>query len=519
MIQIRKTWSLRLKIVIVGILLPAVLLFVLMMRYVSGTKEKNLAAFTDKARTICMVSESFRTEMEKKWELGLFSPEQLKEYGEKGEMEKILASVPVFSALAGLMSQAKEGGYIFKVPRLQARNPQNLPDAVESRVLETITRNNLSEHYEIDPEMNAVRYFRPVRLSQSCLICHGNPADSVRLWGNDQGKDITGAKMENWKSGEIQGAFEIIQSLDAADRQLNESVKDASAFAAAGLFVMALTFATLVIRIVSNSVMIPLREIISSISEGSLGLLKMAHHVADSGNRLADGSMSQAASIEQSATALEEVNAMTRSTAGNIRQTSEVAQEVLKSVETAQDRMKRMSDAIAAIRESSDQTVSIVKTIDEIAFQTNLLSLNAAVEAARAGESGAGFAVVADEVRSLALRSASAAKETTRLIEQSRKNSGRGVSAAGEVKEILDTVIAGVGKVSQLASEISAAGGEQAEGVNQVSIGVSQIGSVTESNTAVAEEVASAGRELSEQADELSRLVEKLSDIAGNRKK
>lgn len=325
--------------------------------------------------------------------------------------------------------------------------------------------------------------------------------------------------MENWKSGEIHGAFEIIQSLDAADRQRNESVKDASVFAGAGLFLMALIFATLVIRLVSNAVMIPLREIISSISQGSQGLLKMAHHVADSGNRLADGSMSQAASIEESATALEEVNAMTRSTAGNIRQTSELAQEVFQSVETAQDRMKRMSDAIAAIRESSDQTVSIVKTIDEIAFQTNLLSLNAAVEAARAGESGAGFAVVAEEVRSLALRSAAAAKETTRLIEQARKNSGRGVTAAGEVKEILDTVIQGVGKVSQLARDIAAAGGEQAEGVNQVSIGVSQIGSVTESNTAVAEEVASAGRQLSAQADELSRLVEKLSDIAGNRKK
>ncbi len=514
-----KTWSLRLKIVIVGILLPAVLLAVLMMRYISGTKEKNIAAFTDKARTICLVSESFMTEMEKKWEMGLFSPDRLKEYGEKGEREKILASVPVFSAISGLMTQAKEGGYIFKVPKFQPRDPKNQPDEVESRVLEIMTRNNLSEYHEIDPALNAVRYFRPVRLSQTCLICHGNPEDSMKLWGNDQGKDITGAKMENWKSGEIHGAFEIIQSLEIADRQLHESVKDASVFVIAGLLFMALIFATLVIRLVSNSVMIPLRDIVRKISDGASGLLKMAHHVADSGNRLADGSMSQAASIEESATALEEVNAMTRSTAGNIRQTSEVAQEVLKSVETAQDRMNRMSEAIASIKESSDQTVSIVKTIDEIAFQTNLLSLNAAVEAARAGESGAGFAVVAEEVRSLALRSAAAAKETTRLIEQARKNSGRGVRAAGEVKEILDTVIEGVGKVSQLARDISAAGGEQAEGVNQVSIGVSQIGSVTESNTAVAEEVASAGRQLSAQADELSRLVEKLSDIAGNRKK
>ncbi|MEE4357238.1 MAG: methyl-accepting chemotaxis protein [Desulfococcaceae bacterium] len=516
MIRIQK-WSLRFKIVSIGVFLPAILLGVLLKMYILESKEKTLTAFRDKARAVCLVSESVRIEMEKKWEMGLFSLDTLRHYGEKGDMEKVKAAVPVFFSMEVAMQHAEKNAYIFKVPRFQPRNPQNRPDTLEARVLEILKNENLDEYYETDPQMNAVRYFRPVRLTESCLVCHGNPESSSELWGNDRGEDITGAKMENWKSGEMHGAFEIIQYLDAADRELDASVRKTSGIIFTGLLVMALIFATLVVHIVSDSVIRPIKDIISKVSGNSAELLKTARHVADSSNRLADGSMSQAASIEESATALEEVNAMTRSTAGNIRQTSEVARNVLQSVETARERMDRMSDAMSSIKESSDQTVTIVKTIDEIAFQTNLLSLNAAIEAARAGESGSGFAVVAEEVRSLALRSAAAAKETTQLIEQSQKNSGRGVEAAGEVKEILLAVVEGVGKVSELAAEIAAASGEQSEGVNQVSIGVSQIGSVTELNTSVAEEVAAAGRELSSRADELNRLLGKLADIAGKK--
>ncbi|WP_207687085.1 methyl-accepting chemotaxis protein [Desulfonema limicola] len=508
-----KKWSLRGKIVITGIFLPAVLVIFLMQMYIKESDQRSLAAFSDKARIICLTSESILEEMEEKWDLGLFSMEQLKTLAKNNEINKIFETVPVFTAMSAAMRKADKGGYVFKAPRFNPRNPDNKPDETESRILKIIKNQNLDEYYEVDEKINAVRYFRPVRLSESCLICHGNSDDSEKLWGNTQGKDITNYPMENWKKGEIQGAFEIIQSLDESDRLLAESVKKALAVVIISLILIALFFATLAIRILSHSVTMPIRRIIDKVSSASFILSEEAKNVAKSSEELADGAMSQASSIEQSATALEQVTAMTKSTALNVKKTSQVAREVLASVDTAKVSMERMLDVIASIKKSSDQTVSIVKNIDEIAFQTNLLSLNASIEAARAGETGAGFAIVAEEVRSLAMRSASAAKETTELIKQSQKNSESGVTAAKEVKDILKKIIDLVNNVNTLAQEISIASSEQAEGVKQVNIGVSEIGSVTQANTDVSEEVALASRELSKQADNLNNMVKTLAGI------
>ncbi|MFA6898958.1 MAG: methyl-accepting chemotaxis protein [Desulfurivibrionaceae bacterium] len=510
-----KQWSLRGKIVLVGVLLPTLLIVVLLRLYSTESREKTLNAFADKARGICLTAESTRQEMEAKWELGLFSAEQLREFAAQGHQDKVLAAVPVVSAWNAAMRKAQEGGYTFKVPKFKPRNPKNEPDPLEAKALKLMTDQNLDEYYEVDPAMNAVRYFRAVRLSATCMLCHGDPATSQALWGNSNGTDPTGGPLENWKVGEIHGAFEVIQSLDAADKQLSASISKAIWLVAVGLVIMAVLFATLVIRIVSSGVISPIRRVIANLSSGADNLLDAATQVSSSSHELADGAARQAASLEETSSALEEVSSMSKQNADNVNQTSLMAENARKSAEVAQDRMLKMGEAISSIKKSADQTAVIMKTIDEIAFQTNLLALNAAVEAARAGEAGAGFAVVAEEVRSLALRSAEAAKQTAQLIEESQKNAGNGVTAADDVKDILSQIVDGVNKVSQLAKEITVASNEQAQGVQQINSAVSDVDQVTQTNAAISEEAASASEELSGQAKEINELVHVLADIVG----
>ena len=510
-----KQWSLRGKIVLAGVFLPAVLILILFRLYVSEAKEKTLQSYADKARAICLTAESTRDEMESKWQMGLFTAEQLRDLAAEGEKEKVLAMVPVVSAWNAAMRKAEEGGYTFKVPKHSPRNPKNEPDALEARALKLMEEKNLAEYYEIDPTLNAVRYFRPVRLTETCLLCHGDPKNSQALWGNGQGLDPTGGAMENWQAGEIHGAFEVIQSLAQADQQLSTSLTKGWQVVALGLIVMAIFFATLIIRIVATSVIKPISLIIRELTRGADNLLDASGQVSASSHELADGAARQAASLEETSSALEEVSSMSKQNAENVTQTSRMAEDARSSAEVAQTRMVRMTDAIDSIKKSADQTAIIMKTIDEIAFQTNLLALNAAVEAARAGEAGAGFAVAADEVRSLALRSAEAAKQTAQLIEESQKNAGNGVVAAAEVKEILGRIVEGVKQVSSLAREITVASDEQVLGVSQINLAVSDVDQVTQASAAIAEEAASASEELSGQAKELNGLVQALAEIVG----
>lgn len=510
-----KNLALRGKIVAIGVILPTILLLGLFWMYTKEAKEKTIQSYADKARAICLTAEATREEMEAKWQLGVFNQSQLRKYADSGMKEQMLSAVPVFSAWQAAMRKADQGGYIFKVPKFSPRNPKNQPDEFEARVLEHLKANNLDEYYEVDKKQNAVRYFRAVRLSATCLLCHGDPNSSQQLWGNNRGLDPTGVKMEGWKAGEIHGAFEVIQSLATADKQLTDSINKASQMVIIGLIIMGAIFAFLIVRLVTKSVIKPISLIIGDMSNGASNMLDAANLVANSSHQLAEGAADQASSLEETSASLEEMSAMTKSNAENVSQTSNMAETVRKSAETAQQSMERMLEVINKIKTSSDETATIVKTIDQIAFQTNLLALNAAVEAARAGEAGAGFAVVADEVRSLAMRSAESSQNTTALIEESQKNSDDGVKAAEEVKTILTEIVEGVKKVSLLANEISVASDEQAQGVNQINQAVSQVDKVTQANASVSEETASASEELSGQARELNETVDHLAEVVG----
>jgi methyl-accepting chemotaxis protein len=258
-----------------------------------------------------------------------------------------------------------------------------------------------------------------------------------------------------------------------------------------------------------------LRQIATTLREASDQVSSAATQVSSSSQSLAQGASEQAASLEETSASLEEISSMTRRNAEGAENARGISSETSAATEVGTRQMTEMVEAMNAIKGSSDNIAKIIKTIDEIAFQTNILALNAAVEAARAGEAGAGFAVVAEEVRALAQRSAQAAKETAAKIDDSIAKSGHGVEISSRVSEGLTQIEAKVRQVNGLVVEIATASKEQSQGLGQVGTAVSQMDKVTQSNAANAEETAAAAEELNAQAAMLLDTVNDLMRLVG----
>jgi len=264
---------------------------------------------------------------------------------------------------------------------------------------------------------------------------------------------------------------------------------------------------------VTRSIAKSVRAVISDLKISADELTSASGQVSRSSQTLAAGSSEQAASLEETSASLEEISSMTKRNAESAGQAKELANQTRRAAEDGAGKMAEMTTAMDAIKSSGASIAKIVKTIDEIAFQTNILALNAAVEAARAGEAGAGFAVVAEEVRNLAQRSAVAAKETAEKIEDSVSRSEHGVQISSKVAQGFGEIVAKARKVDELVAEIATASQEQNQGLSQVTIAVAQMDKVTQSNAASAEETAAASEELSAQAQVMHTSVISLQRV------
>jgi methyl-accepting chemotaxis protein len=253
----------------------------------------------------------------------------------------------------------------------------------------------------------------------------------------------------------------------------------------------------------------------NQLDDGSNQVASASSEIASASQSLAEGASEQASSLEETSASLEEMSSMTKRNADSAESAKTLSSETRAAADAGAADMQEMSSAMAEVKAASDNIAKIIKTIDEIAFQTNILALNAAVEAARAGEAGAGFAVVADEVRSLAQRSAQAAKETAEKIENSIQKSHRGAQISEKVTASLAQIVVKARQVDELVGEIAAASKEQAQGIIQVNVAVSQMDKITQSNAASAEESASASEELNAQAAGLKGGVAELSKMVG----
>ncbi len=249
-----------------------------------------------------------------------------------------------------------------------------------------------------------------------------------------------------------------------------------------------------------NFVLQSIRNFIDEISNN-------ARMVAEGSDNLSNAATSQAASLEEITASVNMVNSQIKNNAKNAQNAAQLSETAKEAADKGSKQMQGMVDAMNEINHSSVEITKIIKTIDDIAFQTNLLALNAAVEAARAGVHGKGFAVVAEEVRNLAARSAKAAGETASLIEDSAQKVANGTSIAGETAESFHDIVKSVTKSSDIIKLIATASEEQAESIQQITIGLERIDEITNTNTANSEEMAAASLDLSAKTENLSKQI------------
>lgn len=258
-----------------------------------------------------------------------------------------------------------------------------------------------------------------------------------------------------------------------------------------------------------NKIVDSLNGILNSIWQSSDKIAAGSQQIAEGGTNLSTSASEQASVVEELTASVNEIAAQTDNNAKNAEEAGKQANVAKQEAEAGDGKMGKMLKAMSEINDSSQNITKIIKTIEDIAFQTNILALNAAIEAARAGQYGKGFAVVADEVRDLAVKSANAVKNTNELIEISTEKAKQGSTVANEMSQSLKVLNSTIKKVDGLVSSIVKSSEEQACGIAQINKGIEVVSTVVQKNAATSEESAASSNELSSQAEILKKVVSK----------
>ncbi|MCB9209453.1 MAG: DUF3365 domain-containing protein [Ignavibacteriales bacterium] len=406
----------------------------------SMLKESETNAVVEKARALTLQAEAIREYTAQQQKQKIFKEDL-------GNLDDILLTVPIFSAMEILRKKAGELDMDFKVPKVSPRNKKNNPDEYELNILSKLKSEKLNEYWAIDEETNQLRYFRPVKLSEDCLMCHGDPATSNHLWGNSEGIDITGAKMEGWKAGEIHGAFELMMDMAPVQEAVfDKSINIALLTGFAGLLLVSISI------LVANKISTPLKALASAAKQVSEGNLDIS--VAESG---ADemGSLSKG------------FNEMI----GNIRTTRKRLNEEKQSVERKVE---------AAVKESEEQKVYLESSVDKILNEMNKFS---------AGDLTANLVVeTQDSIGKLFRGFNNTVGNISKMVREVNESVNSTISVSNQIAASIEEMAAGAEEQNRQTNEIATAIDEMTKTVTETTQNTSSAAESAKDSGLLAEE-------------------------------
>jgi methyl-accepting chemotaxis protein len=414
-------------------------------------------------------------------------------------------TVPVVAAWNSIRDLAQSNGYNFRVPAHQPRDPENTPNGREADIIRWLEQHPGKDYFDENGEGGQMVYARAVILSDDCMVCHGDPAQSK----SGDGRDPLGFRMENWRPGQMHGAFILTgnPTKAAAARQ--------AAFTESVLLLLLSGLAICgSLLLVWNRMRSRVANNVERIFAETESLTEMVDQVQSESEDLAKVSSRQASSIEETAASMDQIRGMTQQNQQAATNASRVIEECNRDAKKAEANIAGLNEAMSMIQESTGRIAKIIKLMDEVAFQTNILALNAAVEAARAGEAGMGFSVVADEVRNLAHRSTDAAKEVAAIIEESSLRSKSAAEVSHAVAESIRKMTEEVARLSTAMAQVQSASLEQTRGIegiasamNGVSHLTTTVASTADSGRQHASQIAAQVRSMRESAEDLERML------------
>ncbi|WP_027389192.1 methyl-accepting chemotaxis protein [Chrysiogenes arsenatis] len=477
-------------------------------------------------------------------------------------------TIPIVAGWRVAMDAAEKGGYTFRVPKFQARNPVNEPNAFEAEMIREIQNKRLPELYRFNRETNTLNYMMPIVMNQSCMLCHGVKADDP----DGDGIDPLGFTMEGWKIGDVHGAYEVIMKLEPMQSAVLSATMKSIGVALVMLIGMGIFMVVFLRNALTNKINTVV-EILSAAShkdfskrapEGGndeIGVLTRAinttfdqigdsfgtitnasSHVAraaselnentammaEGANELSDAVAQIASAAEEMSSTVIEISRLISESADQANEANTIASDGQRVVANAVGEINSVKDAsveltqmIDQLNKSASEIGQIIQVINEVSDQTNLLALNAAIEAARAGEHGRGFAVVADEVRKLAEKTQNATKEvadkirsiqdgaarTNKTMTATQSRVDRGSELATQAAEALQTIVNVVKSLNDQFQQVAAASEEQSITTGEIAKSIENVKNVAETTASSAEESAQSIDNLSRQAVEMSNTV------------